>query len=233
MAAAAALLVLATLVGGALIGSVAAATSPRSSTPDAVRAAGPSPSADPSRTTTADACAEFRRAFAAELGVDESALGPAAKAAARTVIDAAVANGRITKARAERLEGRIEAAPGDGCGLLAGRLARARATAALGVVRDGVQAAADTLKLTPAELRARLRTGATLKAIAAEAGVPYETLTAAVVAAVKADLDKAVARGTIRQPRADRILERLERNLAAGRFREPRRAMPDASPGGS
>jgi hypothetical protein len=47
---------------------------------------------------------------------------------------------------------------------------------------------------------------------------------------VKADLDAAVAAGTIKQARADRILSRLEANLADGRLRNAR---PAAVPGPS
>jgi ribosomal protein S20 len=230
LAAVAALLVLAAVIGGTLIQSVAAATSPgRPSAPDAlVQAAGPSPSpAAAARTTPSEACTEFRAAFAAALGVDESALTPAAKTAAKQVVDAALAAGRITKERADRLKTRIDQAQGDGCGLLAGRTARI--AGALGVVRDGVDAAADTLKLSRAELVAKLRAGQTLQSIAADAGVPYDAVTAAVVASVKQDLDAAVAKGTIRQARADRILERLEQNLAAGRFRADKPVAPAGS----
>ena len=62
-----------------------------------------------------------------------------------------------------------------------------------------------------------LRNGQTLKDVAGTKNVPYESVTAAVLAAVKADLDAAVAAGTIKQARADRVLARLEANLADGR----------------
>ena len=75
-------------------------------------------------------------------------------------------------------------------------------------------AAAKALGVTPAELGARLRAGASLKDLATTAGMPYETVSAAALAAVKADLDKAVAAGTIRQARADRVLDRITRALA-------------------
>jgi ribosomal protein S20 len=230
VAAIAALLVLTAAIGGTVIQSVAASTSPgRPSAPDAaIDAAGPS--ANPASTTPekapSAACTEFRAAFAAALGVDESALTPAAKTAAKQVVDSALAAGKITQQRAEKLKTRIDQVAGDGCGMLAGR--SARVAGALGVVRDGIDAAADALKLNRAQLVAKLRDGQTLQSIAAEAGLPYETVTAAVVAAVKADLDEAVAKGTIRQARADRILERLQQNLATGRFRNER---PAASPG--
>jgi hypothetical protein len=220
------------VVGGAIIGSVAAATSPRADSP--ARAAAPNGVAAPAAAPAAPAgaageyCAEFRRAFAANLGVAESALAPAAKAAAVATIDAAVADGRMTKAVGDRLKARIEKADADGCALLAGRLARAGAV--IGAARDGLSAAADALDMTPAELGAEVRSGKSLKDIAVARGVPYATVSAAVIASVKADLDAAVAAGTIRQARADRILERLERNLADGRLRDARPNAPTRSP---
>ena len=95
------------------------------------------------------------------------------------------------------------------------------------MVKDGVTAAAEALKMTPAELRAELRGGKSLKDVATAQNVPYATVTAAIVTAVKADLDAAVKAGTIKQARADRILERLEARLADGQLR---RARPAASP---
>jgi hypothetical protein len=83
--------------------------------------------------------------------------------------------------------------------------------------------------VTPAELRVDLRGGKTLKTIATDRNVPYDTVAAAVVGAVKKDLDAAVAAGTIKQARADRVLARLQQNLADGRLRP---AVP-AVPGGS
>jgi ribosomal protein S20 len=206
-------LVAAALIGGTIMSAVAAAP-PRSATPDAA-AAGTTELA-----TLADPgsyCLTFRRAFAANLGVDEADLGPAAKKAAITTIDAAVAAGDISKAVGDRLKAKVEAAEGDGCRWFAAHLKRI--AGAVHVIRDGVTAAAEVLDMTPAELRSELRSGKTLKEIATAEGVNYDTLTAAVIAAVKSDLDAAVKAGTITQARADRILDRLERNLADGRFR--------------
>jgi ribosomal protein S20 len=237
------LLVITALVGGTIIGSVAATTlqptTPSSAAPAAGAAASASAagSAAPSAgAKAAEYCADFRRAFAADLGVDVSALGPAAKAAALATIDAAVADGTMQKARGDRLKARIEAADADGCALLAGRVAAIRdaagpatARAGLGVVKDGITAAAKALGMTPAELGAKLRTGGSLKDVATDKGVPYDTVSAAVVASVKADLDAAVAAGAIKQARVDRILARLEANLADGRLRKARPAAPASS----
>ena len=173
--------------------------------------------------------------------MDESALAPAAKKAAVATIDAAVADGTLPKARGDRLKARIEAADADGCALLAGRIgARAVAgaagaagggtvRAALGVVANGVAAAAKALGVTPAELGARLRSGDSLKVVATDKGVPYDQVSAAVIASVRADLDAAVTAGTIKQAREDRILARLTANLADGRLRAAQPALPTAS----
>ena len=149
----------------------------------------------------------------------------AARKAAISTVDKAVADGDMTKAAGDRLKARIEAAPADGCAVLAGL--RAKAAKAVAVVKDGVTAAADALKMTPAELRADLRAGKSLKDVATAQSVPYATVSDAIVAAVKADLDAAVKAGTLKQARADRILERLQARLADGQLR---RARPAASP---
>jgi hypothetical protein len=222
LAGSAGVLVVAALVGGTIIGSVAAATSPPAIPPG--QGGAPLLATAPAAGATGEYCAAFRRAFAANLGVEESALAPAAKAAAIATIDAAVADGRLTKAVGDRLKTRIEKADADGCALLAGRLARAGAV--VGAAKDGLTAAADALDMTPAELGAELRSGKSLKDVAAAKNVPYETVSAAVLASVKADLDAAVAAGKLRQARADRILERLARNLADGRLRNPRPVAP-------
>jgi hypothetical protein len=229
------LLVAAALVGGTIIGSVAAGTMPLTTGPAAAPQAAPSSTAPAAGARIAEYCADFRRAFAANLGVEESALAPAAKQAALATVDVAVASGELPTAAGERLKARIEAADGDGCALLAGRLGALKAAGAgrpLGIVKDGLIAAARELGITPAELGGELRGGKTLKEVAAAKGVAYETVSAAVLAAVKADLDAAVTAGTIKQARADRILERLERNLADGRLRNARPQRP-AAPAGS
>ena len=226
-------LIAAALVGGTIIGSVAAGTIARATQEPAL------PAVDLAIPTGAPAaageyCATFLRDFAANLGVDESALVPAAKKAAISTIDAAVAAGKLRGAAGDRLKARIEAADAAGCGLVGARIGRIGTAVrqAVGAVKDAVAAAATALHITPAELGAQLRAGQDLKAIAAAKGVPYDTVSAAIVASVKTDLDAAVAAGTIPQARADRILARLEANLAAGRLRNPRAAAP-AAPGAS
>jgi hypothetical protein len=219
------------LVGGTMISALAAAP-PRSSS---ATAAGPASDMADARSASeattgharglafgalenaAEYCETFRDAFAAKLGVDVSALGPAAKAAAITTIDAAVTKGDITEAVGERLKAKVNDVDDDACGWLGTRLERAHG--AVGIMKDGATAAAEALKMTPAELRAALKSGKDLKSLAASQGVSYKDVSGAIVASVKADLDAAVKAGQIKQARAERILARLERNLADGRLR--------------
>jgi ribosomal protein S20 len=215
-------LVISALVGGTLISAVAASTVP--ATPAPVLAAAPSGPAT-AGAGAGEYCQDYRAAFAANLGVSEAEMTAAARKAAVTTIDKAVADGDMTKAAGDRLKARIDAAPADGCAVLAGL--RAKVAKTVGVVRDGLGAAADAMKLTPAELRADLRGGQSLKDVAAAQNVPYATVSDAIMAAAKADLDAAVKAGTIKQVRADRILERLEARLADGQLRPVR---PAASP---
>ena len=218
-------LVVAALVGGTVINAVAAAPSPAPRTPAAAPAAAPSAA---TAGPVAEYCETYRAAFAKELGVTEDALKAAAKKALAATIDKAVADGDLAKAAADRLKTRVEGSTADGCKVLAGwgqRIAKAT-RGALGVVKDGLDAAAKALDMPAADVRAALKSGKSLKDLATTQKVDYATVSASIVAAVKADLDKAVAAGTIKQAREDRILDRLTKALADGRLR------PAAAPAG-
>jgi ribosomal protein S20 len=218
-------LVVAALVGGTVINAVAAAPASGPAAPRTVPAAAPTAAAT---GPAAEYCETYRAAFAKELGVTEDALQTAAKNALAATIDKAVADGDLTKAAADRLKARVDGSSADGCKLLAGyqqRIAKA-ARGALGVIRDGFEAGAKALGMGPADVRAALKDGKTLKDLATTQKVDYATVSAAIVAAVKADLDQAVADGTIAQAREDRVLDRLTKALADGRLR------PAAAPAG-
>jgi ribosomal protein S20 len=214
-------LVISAVLGGTLISAVAAAPLTGQAGASLVPAA---PSAAATTTAgTGEYCAAYRAAFAKELGVTEAKLTAAAKAAAIATIDAAVADGDLTADAADRLKTRIgQAGAGtDLCKTIAGRIGKI-GKAALGVAKDALTAAADALHMTPADLRAELKASGDLKAIATAKGVDYQTVTDAVLDAVKADLDPAVKAGTITQARADKILDRLADRLADGRLRPAR-----------
>ena len=222
-------LVVAALVGGTIIGSVAARTlrtrhgrrsGGRASRPQRPRHRPPRP----------EYCATFARVRKAARR-DRGRAGAGREGGRdRGTIDKAVADGDLTKAAGDRLKARVEASTADGCKLLAGeaaRRSRRRAGGALGVVRDGLDAAAKALDMPSADVGAALKSGKSLKDLATTQKVDYATVSAAIVAAVKADLDKAVAAGTIKQARADRVLDRLDEGP---RGRAP--CAPSAAPAG-
>lgn len=84
-----------------------------------------------------------------------------------------------------------------------------------------LDAAATALKADPQTLQqeiAALTQGQDLRTIAAAHGVDYATLTAAIHAAVKAQLDAAVAKGTLTAAQETTLLGRADQQLAAGRL---------------
>jgi hypothetical protein len=152
--------------------------------------------------------------FAERHGLSVEQLEARIEARALARIDAAQKAGRISPEQATKLRERVSR--WTVCGL------RHHARAARLGLRGMFKAAADFLGLDRAELRAHLP-GTSLAALAEKQGKSVSALEAAMVAPAKARLAGAVAKGTVTQARADRILDRLERladRLAAKEFPE-------------
>ena len=84
-----------------------------------------------------------------------------------------------------------------------------------------LDAAAAALKTNPATLQqqlAALTKGQDLRTIAAKDGVPYRTFTEAIHAAVKAQLDSAVTKGTLTSAQETTLLAGVDKALAAGQL---------------
>src|SRR4029077_11287578 len=115
---------------------------------------------------TGQYCQTFLDEFAKQLGVNESALLPASKAAFDDAIDKAVANGHLPKAIGDAMKQRIANAKGDGCGLFAARFRHLfKNTLKSGIRLDLGQAAASSLHLTVDQLKTKLKNGESLKDI--------------------------------------------------------------------
>ena len=205
-------LVAAAVVGGTLISAVSAnPAQPRDPTSGSTVVA--------TDTQAGTYCQAFLGAFAQNLGVDASALTPAAKDAAKTTIDQAVGNGDLPQKIGDAIKQRIDKANGGGCAWLSARWqAVARNVVQRGIGADMLQAAAGTLNLQPADLRSQLMDGTSLKKIAQDAGVDYDTVTGAIHDAAKADLDKIVAAGKMTADRESQILDRIDRALKDGKL---------------
>ena len=193
-------LILTALVGGTLIGSALAADE-----------------TDPTTAEGGAYCEAFMDAFASELGVTRDALVDAGKAAANAAIDAAVAAGDLSEERAAALRERIDAAEGNGCGLFRAGWVHGFGH---GLERgffggDVFGAAADALGIETSELIGQLRDAGSLEALAEQLGISYDEVNAAVLEAIRADLDAAVDEG-LSQERADAAIEHLTEWLDNG-----------------
>ena len=195
-------LILSAVIGGTLIGSVLAQDA----------------ETDP-ETDAASYCDTFMDAFAAELGASREDVVAAGKAAANAAVDAAVAAGDLSEERAAEIRERIDAVEGTDCAFGAFKLGFGHGFGhgmPRGLVgADVVEAAADALGLSSTDLIGRLDDAGSLEALAEEQGVAYGDVRAAVLEALQADLDAAVAEG-LSQERADAVLERVSTWLDEG-----------------
>lgn len=163
----------------------------------------------------------FMESLAKHLGISTEKLQDAAKAAAIDQVDAALADGKITKEQADAAKERIQSGdapllffgprfrdggPGFGPGRGFGH------GPGFGFHHFGAlaSAAADYLGLTEAELRTQLESGKSLAQIAKDQGKSTDGLKKALHDTVKEDLDAAVKAGRITQAHADEALARFD-----------------------
>jgi polyhydroxyalkanoate synthesis regulator phasin len=141
---------------------------------------------------------------AKQLGVEPSALSSALKTALENRVDAAVAAGRLTKEQGDELKARIDAGdvPLFG-GLHHGGLGHF----------EQLDAAADYLGITEAQLRNDLAAGKTLAQVAEDRGKTVDGLVQAMTNAVKERLDAAVAAGRLTQAQADTVLADVKQRI--------------------
>lgn len=203
-------LIAAALVGGTLISAAMAAPVDDATSTDAL-ANGP----------VSDEYVEtYLDTLATELGVDRAALGPAALAAANAAIDAAVTAGDLDAERAEEIKARL-AEMEDPARLLVRGMGHGHRNGPGGVgiglrLGEAVDAAASALGMEDDDLVEAMRDGSSLQELAEEQGVDYATVSSAVLAAVQAEVDDAVADEDITQERADEIIANLTEWLDGG-----------------
>ena len=145
---------------------------------------------------------------AAQLGVQPQALSNALKKALENRVDAAVADGRLTKEQGDALKQRIESGQAPLFGLGGGPGGHDRG----GHLGD-LDAAASYLGLTEDQLRTQLQSGKTLADVAKAQGKSVDGLIDALVDATKKDLDDAVADGRLTQAQAGQILADMKQRI--------------------
>ena len=144
---------------------------------------------------------------AKELGVQPSQLTNAIKKALSARVDAAVADGRLTKEQGAELKARIAS---DNFPLFG---PQAFNGGHFGHRGPGLAAAANYLGLTEAKLEAQLESGKTLAQVATAQGKTVDGLIAALKADAKQKLDGAVKSGRLTQAQENQILADLDQRI--------------------
>jgi hypothetical protein len=154
----------------------------------------------------------FFDAVAKHLGISSQKLEDATKAAAIDQVDAALAEGRITKEEADAMKERIQSgdyppfAPFLGPGF--GHFHRGPP-----LFGEKLSAAADYLGLTEAQLRTQLNNGRTLAEIAEARGKSVDGLKQAILDEAKTKLDAAVGDGDLTRSEADEVYARIKSHI--------------------
>jgi hypothetical protein len=166
-------------------------------------------------------CEFYMSALAKQLNATVPDLAKANKSALLATVDKALADRAITQTQASRMQDKIKGlSDSDPCGDLA-RAAKAHEQMhqAMASARTAIVAAvADSLKLPAATLEKDLSAGLTVPAIASSQNVPLNQVNAAYLAAVKAQLNAAVANKTITQPQADKVYAKVAQAVAHGKY---------------
>ena len=153
---------------------------------------------------------------AKQLGVPQAKVEAALEEALANRVDAAVKAGRLTEAQGEKLKERLRSGDLPLLGLGPGRGPHGG-----GHLFGGLDAAADYLGLSDAELHERLHDGDSLAEIARAEGKSVDGLVDALVESAKADLEDAVADGRLTDAQRDELEAGLAGRIEALVEREP------------
>jgi hypothetical protein len=172
-------------------------------------------------TTSSSSPNDFLDSVAKHLGISRQKLDDATKAAAIDQVDAQLAAGKITKDQADELKKRIESGdipplgglrgPGFGLGGPGGPGGPGPLLKA--GIGDSLTAAAKYLGLSESDLRTQLNSGKSLADVAKAQSKDVAGLEQAILAADKADLDKAVSDKKLTQSQADDIYNGLKNRI--------------------
>lgn len=199
--------------GGLLLaGAAVAITASAAGVPIGPSAASPSPKASPAAPAKSDrsaVCEAFAGHFAKDIGKSTADVQAAARKAAGETIDDQVRSGALTQAQADHMKAKL--ASGGTCAALGGQFGHSKEGGAGKHLGQHLMAdAASALGISESDLASQLKSGKTLKDIAAAKGMDEAAYRAAFLKAVQADLDKQVAAGTITAQQEQAMLQRLQ-----------------------
>jgi hypothetical protein len=156
----------------------------------------------------------FFDSVAKHLGISSQKLQDATKAAAIDQVDAALADGKITKAEADQLKARINSGEYPPFfGPFFGRSHEFHGGPGMHLFGDKLSAAAGYLGLTQDQLRTKLMNGQSLAGVAKARGKSVDGLKQAILDAAKKRLDEAVKDGDLTQAQANDMLDRLKAHV--------------------
>ncbi len=181
------------------------------------QAQGPTPTA-PSSPPTNTFEQSFWQALAGKLGVSLDRLTQAVKDAAKDTVASAVTSGQLTQDQATQANQRIDQwQPGQGLPLgrgFGGPGGRGdRGPGGLGGPRE-LDAVAQALGMTTADLMTELQSGKTMADVAQAKGVSQDTVKQAIVNAEKAEVDAAVAAGRLTADQAAQRKAQIDQQAA-------------------
>jgi Arc/MetJ-type ribon-helix-helix transcriptional regulator len=154
----------------------------------------------------------FLDSVAKHLGISSQKLEDATKAAAIDQVDAALEEGKITKAQADELKARINSGdyPPFFGPFFPGHFHHGPGPHMFG---EKLSTAADYLGLTEAQLRTKLADGQSLADVAKAQDKSVDGLKQAILDASKKKLDQLVKDGELTQTQADEMLSRLKSHI--------------------
>lgn len=199
-----------TLVAGILALGVAGTAFADSGTPT-------TDAASTAHSGTSHRAEDFLSKLAQNLGISTDQLQTGLKTTEKQYVDQAQQSGKLSADQASTLKQKIDQSNGvSPLGRVLGRFARdhGQAHGHGQVVRHQVgEAIADTLGMTPAQLKSELQSGKTLSQVISDHGKTTDDVVNAVVAKAKARLDTAVSNGKLTAEREATILSNLKTRL--------------------
>ena len=160
----------------------------------------------------------FLGRVATNLGISLDQLRTAFKTAETQTVDQLLADGKLTQDQADKLKAKIQSGDGFGIGRFLGKHegAKDRRQDRIANIRNGlVESAATALHMTPADLKAQLKSGKSIAQVATAQSIDLSAVKTQITGDAKTKLDKLVADGKLTQARADQALQKLTDNLDA------------------
>jgi hypothetical protein len=172
----------------------------------------PNPPTPPTAPTSGQT---FWQTLADKLGVTVDKLQQAVRDTLKEMVDKALAGSKLTQSQADTANGRIDKMTFDKplFGQFLGERRRDMLRVGFALGKQGIEAAAAKLDMTPQDLMTELRAGKSLADVAQAKNVSADDLKAAILAAVNAQIDQAVTNGKLTQAQADQAKSKVATEL--------------------